>query len=261
MNRSDLDEALRDSPVQMIFAFETVSSTNDFGLEQLDSGEDVPDWTLVIADQQTAGRGRLNRKWVTQPGAGLAFSLILRLGAFEKEHMNLFPPLAALAVSEALEEDYGLQPAVKWPNDVLLSGRKTSGILAEASWLGEEVRGLVIGIGVNITPAAIPPPEMLFFPATCIEAEAGRPVDRLRLLRRILLSLGAWRKRLETAEFYAAWERRLAFRGENVRVERPAGEILVGKVLGINAQGDLRLMADGGEEIAISVGDVRLRPM
>src|SRR4030042_1614769 len=103
----------------------------------IQAGSNRSDWTLVIADTQTAGRGRMNRKWVTEPGAGLAFTMIFRLKEFEKGHVNLFSPLAALAVAEALEEGYGLHPAIKWPNDVLLNGKKTCGILAETSWLGD----------------------------------------------------------------------------------------------------------------------------
>lgn len=261
MKKDDLERVIKGTPIQSIYAFDTITSTNDFGLAQLHEGADAPDWTLIVADKQTAGRGRLNRRWVTEAGAGLAFSLILRLTDNEAEHVNLFSPIGALAVSEALEAGYGLQPAIKWPNDVLLGGKKTSGILAETSWLGEVMRGLVIGIGINITPAAIPPPEMLMFPATCVESETGHAVDRLDLLHMIIASLAEWRKQLATPEFYGAWEGRLAFRGEAVRVERPAGDPLIGIVLGISANGDLRLMLDKGGEVHISVGDVRLRPV
>lgn len=260
MNKQDLENVLAGSPVQSIYAFDSISSTNDFALERLGSQEDVPDWTLVIADTQTAGRGRLNRKWVTEPGAGLAFTLIFRANDFEKGHINLFSPLAALAVSEALEEGYSLRPAIKWPNDVLLNGMKTCGILAETSWRGDVLPGLVLGIGVNIKPGAIPPPEMLLFPATCVENEAGRPVERMDILRRIILSLGEWRERLGSKEFFSAWESRLAFKGEWVRIERPAGDHLTGKVVGISADGCLRLLSEKEEEVLISVGDVRLRP-
>ncbi len=261
MDTKELENLLSASPVQSIFAFDTISSTNDFGLQKLSAYADTPDWTLVIAETQTAGRGRLNRKWVTEPGAGLAFSLVLRLNDFEKEHAALFSPWAAVAVAETLADGYGLQPAIKWPNDVLLGGRKTCGILAETSWLGEEMQGVVVGIGVNIRPASIPPPEKVLFPATCIENEAGRHVERLYLLREIILALGKWRSRLGTPEFYAAWEGRLAFRGEWVRIERPGVDPLLGIVAGIAMDGCLRLQVEQGGETLVSVGDVRLRPL
>ena len=94
----------------------------------------------MIADQQTKGRGRLGRSWVTNPGAALAFSIILRPTAEEIDHLGLFSPLAGLAVCLALQNLH-LPAEIKWPNDVLLARRKTCGILAESVWQGEQLQG------------------------------------------------------------------------------------------------------------------------
>src|SRR5512142_3320319 len=126
-------------PVAHIRCFDTVGSTNDEALAWAAAG--AQDGCLVVADQQTLGRGRLNRRWITRPGAALAFSLIFQPGPEEIERMGFFSPLGALAISQALEEKLGLSPEIKWPNDVLLMGRKTAGILVEAAWMGTRLQG------------------------------------------------------------------------------------------------------------------------
>ena len=155
--------------------FESIGSTNDEAMAWADAGAE--DWSLVVADQQTQGRGRLGRHWVTNPGAALAFSLVLRPSREEMAFASLFSPLGGMGVASALEE-IGLAALVKWPNDVLLNRRKVCGILGEAAWTGDRLNGMVLGIGVNVASESVPPAGELLFPATCVEAELGRPLDR-----------------------------------------------------------------------------------
>ena len=219
----------------------------------------------MVADEQTAGRGRFNRRWVTRPGAALAFSLILRLAPEEISHLTLFSPWGALAVAQTLESRFQLRPQIKWPNDVLLSGRKISGILAEISWTGTVLEGVVLGIGINVTRASVPPPEDLLFPAGSLEEACDHPLERWQLLRDVLETLILWRPRLGTAEFYQAWQERLAFRGEWVIIKAGDGSApdLRGQLIGVDPDGSLRLRPEGaepGSEITVRVGDVHLRP-
>jgi BirA family biotin operon repressor/biotin-[acetyl-CoA-carboxylase] ligase len=245
-------------PIPAIRYFDQTGSTNDEALAWADSG--APDGALVAADSQTAGRGRLARRWVTHPGAALACSLILRPHPWEIDRVGLFSPLGALAVAEALEKEFALQPRIKWPNDVLLDGRKVCGILLDASWLGDQLAALVIGIGVNVLAAAVPPPEELLFPATSVESALGRAVAREDLLRSVLASFFAWREKIASAEFLAAWDQRLAYRGERVEIEQAGAAPLTGTVLGVRDTGALRLRIASGDEILVIAGDVRLRP-
>ena len=157
---------------------ELVGSTNDFALAWGEAG--AADGSLVVADEQTAGRGRLDRRWFTPPGAALAFSLVLRPNPAELTCVARFSPLGALAVQQALAVNLNLPAEIKWPNDVLVGRRKVCGILAESTWQGETLTALVLGIGVNITPAAVPPADQLLFPAGCIETALGKPVPRGR---------------------------------------------------------------------------------
>lgn len=257
MDVQSLTSRLAGLPVPQIRLFDSIGSTNDEALDWAIAGG--ADGCLVVADQQTLGRGRLGRHWVTNPGSALAFSLILHPTPREQENFGGFSPLGALAISQALEAIPGLAPQIKWPNDVLLQRRKAAGILVEVAWLGDKIQGVVIGIGLNITREAVPPDKDLLFPAISVEQVAGRAVDRLDLLHAILRSLFAWRAKLGTEEFLRAWEQRLAFRDEPVRIEGAGTCPITGTVIGIDQAGNLLLRAENNTIINVAVGDVHLR--
>ncbi len=236
---------------------EETGSTNDDALAWAEQG--AADGSLVVADTQTRGRGRLDRRWVTSPGSALAFSLIFRPSPDEAAQAGLFAGLGAVAVAEALEQGWALKPQIKWPNDVLLEGKKTCGILAEAVWSGNQLQAVVLGIGVNVAPSSVPSPEALLFPATCIEAALGRTVERAEVLERIVERLFFWRPALGSAEFLDAWNRRLAFRGQVVQIVMP-GYNISGEVIEVDPAGGLRLRRSDGSEETVLAGDVHLRP-
>ena len=168
MNERTLRRALADLPLGEVRFFEQTGSSNDIALAW--AAEGAPDLSLVYAEQQNSGRGRARRRWLTVAGGGLAFSLILRPEAGQERSPASFSALAALGVCSALEA-LDVPAEIKWPNDVLVCGRKVCGVLAEAVWLGEQVDRIVLGVGVNVTPASIPPADGLTFPATCLEGE------------------------------------------------------------------------------------------
>jgi len=252
-----LRAALAHLNLAVVYYLDTVGSTNDYARQLAESG--AADGTLVVADEQTRGRGRLDRRWLTPAGSALAFSLVLRPSPAEIERVGLFAPLCGVAVCAALRLEFGLAAEVKWPNDVLLERRKTCGVLVEAHWLGATLQSVIAGIGVNVARASVPPPGALLFPATCVEEQVGRPVARESLLAAVLAAFGSWRSRLGSPAFLETWESWLAFKGEMVNVESAAG-ILSGRVLGVTPDGSLRLQTAFGSEQAVSVGDVRLRP-
>ncbi len=258
MNEADLRASLAYLPLHGLRYFASTGSTNLDALAWAEAG--AADGSLVVADEQTQGRGRLERRWVTLPGSGLAFSLILRPHLTELPHAALISPLGALAVCEALL-GLGLHARIKWPNDVLVSGRKLCGILAESAWLADQLQAVVLGIGINMAPGSLPPTDQLNFPATCLEAELGREVDRVEFLGTVLQELFSWRPQLGKPLFFKTWQDNLAYRNEIVRVEIPGGVDLIGHLRGINADGSLRLIAPDGQEISVLAGDVRLRPL
>jgi BirA family biotin operon repressor/biotin-[acetyl-CoA-carboxylase] ligase len=257
MDEPAVKAGLAGLPIPEVRFFAETGSTNDVAMAWAVEG--APDGSLVGADSQTNGRGRMGRHWVTSPGAALAFSLVLRPTAIERQNIGLFSPLAGLGVAVALE-GLGLAPQVKWPNDVLLSRRKVCGILAEAAWVGDQLQALVLGVGVNVASSSVPPDDQVIFPATCVETALGRSVDRLSLLRETLRAIFEWRPRLATPDFIQAWQRRLAFRGENVVVNPPNQPEIHGELVGVDDQGNLLVKAPTGEIHAILAGDVHLRP-
>lgn len=268
-------QELADLPIGPIRYFDSITSTNDEASDW--AANDAPDLAVVIANEQTQGRGRLNKRWYTPADAGLAFSIILKQFGQNLPLINLnlsrATALGALAVCDALEECYQLPTQIKWPNDVLIRGKKICGILAEAQWFGEQVNCITLGIGINVSCASLPLESEQTFPATCLEdcIEKGRKVDdsseQILLLRAVLNKILAWRPLLHSIIFTQAWENKLAYRGEWVvayqdyplkppKNTRPIAE---GKLLGITPNGAVQLLNPEGEIITLQVGEIHLR--
>ena len=262
MDQATLENLLASLPLGGVRYFSTLGSTNDLAKRWASAG--AADLSLVVADEQTAGRGRLGRRWLTLPEAALAFSLVIKPTSLEPDdsHLPRLAALGALAVCDALNAALPpvLPAQIKWPNDVLAERRKLAGVLVEARWQGEHLADAILGIGINVAPESVPPPEELDFPATCVETAVGNPVDRWELLRAVLLKLLEWRQRLDSDDLVRAWERRLAFRGEWVRLLQEGAPALEGQVLGLHPDGALRLRLRSGEVAAFSAGELRLRP-
>jgi BirA family biotin operon repressor/biotin-[acetyl-CoA-carboxylase] ligase len=229
-----------------------------------------------VADEQTAGRGRLDRRWYTPPGSALAFSLILRPEGLPPALLESPAPgsgaalmrltaLGALAVCETLNQALPpmLPAQIKWPNDVIATRRKLAGVLAVLQWSGDRLDAAVLGIGVNVGRHAIPPAGQLNFPATCVEEAVGEEVDRWILLEAVLSRLLAWKAELDSERFLQAWRGRLAFKGEWVQVLDEGGQtpFQEGQVAGLNPDGTLRLRLRTGEIASLQSGEIRLRPV
>jgi BirA family biotin operon repressor/biotin-[acetyl-CoA-carboxylase] ligase len=254
----DLRKALSSLPLGGLQYFPSTGSTNDVALAWLAQG--AKDFSLVAADEQTSGRGRMNRRWFTPAGSALAFSLVLRPENGGPARVSLFAGLGALALCQALDS-LGLAAQIKWPNDVLINRKKVAGILVEAVWMGDAVDGLVLGMGVNVTPEAVPPAAALQFPATSVQAEVGHPVERVALLGQILSRVANIREQVDSPGFLAGWQERLAFRGERVQVTQEGRPPLVGLLDGLEADGSLRLLKEDGDFWVVRQGEVRLRPL
>jgi BirA family biotin operon repressor/biotin-[acetyl-CoA-carboxylase] ligase len=255
----ELVDALRGLPLGGLRFFPTIGSTNDEALAW--AAEGAKDSSIVVADEQTAGRGRMGRRWLTPAGSALAFSLILCPRGREREAVGLFSGLGPLALVDALRV-YGIAAQIKWPNDVLIRGKKAAGILVETVWMGMEVDSVVLGMGVNVAPASVPPVEGLNFPATCIHAEMQDTIPRFHLLKTLLKALFTRRASIASDAFLHDWETSLAFLGETVRVwAGETAEPVIGQVEGLEADGSLRVRESGGETRVIRFGEVQLRPL
>ena len=242
---------------QAVRWYARVDSTNDEAKRLADSG--MPEGLLVVAEEQTHGRGRSGRRWLTPPGTGLAISLLLRpkLPALLAPRLSM---LAGLSVAEAVEQVTGLPACLKWPNDVLLGGKKAGGILVETGLAGEQLDYAVIGIGLNI--GAAPPPEMVDFPATSLQAEAGAGLDRVQVLRAVLERMQMHYAQIgpdSGRALHQAWSARLAWLGQQVTATTSGGDY-VGLAETADEDGALIIRLDSGQTVRVLAGDVRLRP-
>ncbi len=225
----------------------------------------APEGTLVIADRQTAGRGRLGRSFFSPPGGGLYLSLLLRPpGPADRLHEHVFA--AAVAVAEAARAHLPSVPVeIKWPNDVLLAGRKTSGINLPAQIDGARVASAILGIGVNVnTEAGDFPPELQSI-ATSLRIAGGRVLDRVAFAEDLLCRLEQWIDTLRRQGFDVVldcWRRYFRMEGASVRVGGPGvSEELEGTVEGVAPDGALLLGVVRAGEIhreRILAGDVTL---
>ena len=246
------------SPLNLgtIHYFDSIGSTNDEALAWAAQG--AADLSLILADEQTSGRGRAGRKWASPRGMALALSLILRPAANEADSPSLFTGLAALALVDALKL-HGLAAQIKWPNDILINRKKCAGILVESVWTGDALDAVVIGIGVNVLSGSAPPEEALLFPATSLESELGKPLDRIDLLRDVLSALLKWRPLMGQQDFIQAWESELAFKGESVHVWQDNEAPIAGRVMGLAPDGNLRLLSND-KIVTVHFGEIHLRP-
>jgi len=238
-----------------LYFYQSIGSTNDRASELAKQGS--PHGTLVVAEEQTAGRGRTGRMWYSPANAALALSLVLRPKDLTPESVGGLTALGALAVVDVLG-NVGAEAEIKWPNDVLVHGRKIAGVLVEISWEGLEPEFVILGIGVNVRSMSIPPDEKVDFPATCVEAVVEKHVDRQKLLLGVIEAVGRWIPQLGGNDIKSAWNHRLAYRGQEVVVLRER-ESICGRVHGLTTEGHLKMVMKDGKKITVAVGDVHLR--
>jgi BirA family biotin operon repressor/biotin-[acetyl-CoA-carboxylase] ligase len=257
-NAETITGALRAAGVDAsVHFFAEAGSTNDEARRLL-AGR-APEWTAVIANHQTDGRGRMARQWVAPSGTSICLSVVLR-PKIEAAHLPRVTMLGAVALMHALRRwfDAG-DVALKWPNDVLLRGRKAAGILAEASFLGAQCAGVVLGIGVNVTVDFSAHPDLAKTAISMAEAAPGARFDRVDVLAALLSELTRWYPRLQAADLFEAWRGALATLGRRVCAVLPNGEVCTGTAERVDPDGALWLHTDGGARVCLHAGDVSLR--
>jgi BirA family biotin operon repressor/biotin-[acetyl-CoA-carboxylase] ligase len=237
----------------------SIGSTNDVAKEL--AIRRAPEGTLVIADEQTAGKGRLGRRWLAPPGTSLLMSLLFRphfLAPYQAQRLTM---ICSLAVVEAIETVTGLAAAIKWPNDIMVQGKKVGGILTELGATGERLKYAVVGLGLNVNLdfGAVEAMGELAATATSLSQELGREVSRLTLLWRILENIESRYQRLGAGELsHDEWASRLITLHNYVTVDAPQGAV-EGWAEDVDADGALILRTDCGERQRVLAGDVTLR--
>jgi BirA family biotin operon repressor/biotin-[acetyl-CoA-carboxylase] ligase len=232
--------------------YESVGSTNDVAKQLADAGE--PEGTLVIADEQSAGRGRFGRAWIAPARSSILMSLVLRPPLQPQQSLRVTMAVA-LGVYDTIRAETGLDARTKWHNDILLRGKKCAGILAEAQIVGDALEYAVVGVGVNVNFAAA---SVAGIPgdATTLSDELGKPLPRAPLVQSLLKCIEQYYLRLCAGEnLRAEWAARLATLHQRVRAQTPWG-IEEGIAEDVDDDGTLLLRRVDGSLARLISGDV-----
>ena len=237
---------------QNVLYYQNVTSTMALAKEEALAG--AAEGTVVLAEEQSAGRGRLERRWVSPPGC-IALSVVLYPQPSELPSLIM---VASLAVANAIEAITGLKPGIKWPNDVRLNGKKVCGILVDSGQSADGKTYAVIGIGINanVKAADIGP---VLQPATSLYDELGSEISRLEIVRQLLTEIERLYLSLkEGDEVYRQWRYNLETLGK--RVSADAGDIVFeGLADDVDEDGHLAIILDDGSLIFLAAGDVTLQ--
>lgn len=237
------------------FAKET-DSTNEW-VKRL-SREGAPHGTLAVAEFQSAGKGRLGRRWQAPEGSSVMMSLLLK-PEFEPQYASMLTVVMGLSVAQAVQM-LGAQVSIKWPNDVVMSRRKICGILTEMGLNGNNIREVVIGVGINVNLKEIP--QELQDKATSLYLETGKTYDRVQVLAEILESFEqnyeTFIRTCDLSGMIEEYNKLLANRNQPVRI-LDRNLPWEGTALGINEQGELLVKDEQGEIQVVRAGEVSVR--
>lgn len=237
---------------QRVLYYPSLASTMEIAKQQ--AGQGAPEGTVILAGEQMAGRGRLGRVWVSPPG-NIALSLILYP---RRAYLSALIMLASLAVVHSLEKVTGLKPQIKWPNDVLINGRKVCGILIESDVQKDKVKYAILGIGINVNLRLADFPEIQPM-ATSLSDELGKEVSRLSVIRDLFVEIERLYLTLATGgSIYEEWRDNLVTLGQPVRV-KSGSTISEGIAESVARDGSLLLRGADGSLTRIVAGDVTLR--
>jgi len=242
-----------DKTVYTIYKYARMNSTNAFLKQHCST---LPDYSVIWADEQTQGRGRFARIWNSEPGLDLTFSLLLPLTSLEQKLRQNITQIAALSVAQMLES-YDLKPSVKWPNDVLIQGKKISGILCEITETDERVCGVLgIGININSTEKFL---ACLDLPATSLRCELHHKVVRQDLLTKLLeIIINCFNVLCQTGFTQNRQEikKRLAFINEHIIFTDVNQDSYSGKIIDLNDDGTLLFECEKRGVISLNSGEI-----
>lgn len=242
-----------------IQVFQETTSTNDV-VDKL-ARDQVKEGAVVFAETQTRGRGRLGRRWISPPGKGLWFSVLLRPN-LPPESATQLTIAAATALARAIRSQTELRPEIKWPNDILIRGRKVAGVLTELSAELDRIRYVILGIGVDVNQGADEFPTELRSIATSLRIERGQALDRPALAAAVLHDLDHDYHRVLRGEFEAVaseWEDHCTTLGQDVCIQVGHRQ-LRGRAESLDGTGALLLRTHHGHLERVTGGDVTLKP-
>lgn len=237
---------------------ESLTSTQTIAHQQVQEG--AADGTVVICEEQTAGRGRLMRKWETQKGKGIWMSVILRPNV-PPYAAPQFTLVAAVATTRAIQDVTGVRPDIKWPNDLLINGLKVTGILTEMQADPDCINAIIIGIGINVNHEVSDFDENLVNIATSLKMASGKSIDRAKLVAKLLFYLEKYSKQYVEEGFQnikTLWEEYSCTIGNRIKATT-IRETFIGKAIGITNDGVLKIQLDDGTIQKVYSADIELQ--
>jgi len=256
ITENDIRKSLRTKVFgKAIYSFDTINSTNIFAKSLKEA--DCPDGTLIVADEQTAGKGRQGRRWSSQKGMNLLFSVVTR-PRLVQEKMRVLPFGAALAVAGAIEQRTQIKAECKWPNDVLIEGKKVAGMLIETTTQNDDLMTVILGIGININQTEFP--DDIKQKATSLKLASHQNVDRVGLLCAVLEEL---EHRFEQLRHFSPqiildeWKRRTPMLGGEITLVEHQSSIRV-RARDVAPNGALIIEELNGGRREVFAGDVSI---
>ena len=247
---SDIREVVHEA-----ILFDEVVSTNDIALEMAAAG--MPEGLAILAESQTGGKGRLGRSWFSPPGRNIYLSLLLR-PALQMREYPLFSPAAAVGIINGIHVCTGLKVDVKWPNDLMVEGKKVGGILLVSGVSGGQSKALVVGVGLNVNLDLADFPEDLREGATSLKMVLGQPIDRTSLVMDVLKGMVAQIHLLQAGasdQVMAAVRERCLTLGKKIRVTTPS-QVFEGRAEAIEKDGALTIRLGDRSSRSILIGDI-----
>ena len=238
-----------------IYYFETLDSTNTYAVAHID---ELSDCDLIVAKSQTSGRGRLNRKWISSEG-NLFASFVIKEPFKEPFYATMVSSLSVVAAIRKLYPE--VEPVIKWPNDVVIDGKKICGVLCEGVIREGKLKGIICGIGVNLNLTA-EELESIDQPAISLAVATGEKINLKKFTDELAIYLNWYyiTGNNRVSELYRVWKDRNGVIGKRVTLCPPSGEPFFAKVLDISEDGQLIVEKEDGNEIRFSCGDVKLKP-
>jgi len=238
-----------------LYFYRSIESTNDKA--KILSSNGAPEGTLIVADEQTAGRGRFNRRWFTPQGGNLAVSFIFRSNLTTSD-ISQIPILGGLATAYAIEYVCNISPKLKWPNDIWVDQAKIAGILIETSYNIEMPEWFILGIGINVncTPTEVTNPS---YGVSCLADIIGYKIDRVDLLQQLVHNVGLLYNKLGKCSITEEWEERMLWKGQHIEVVDSGNNPIEGIALGIATNGALLIQLSNGDRDRVYSGEIRLK--
>ena len=259
LSEEEVRERLRTDVIgRRLVCLPETASTNVTAFRMAEDG--AAEGTVIIADAQSGGKGRMGRVWSSPPGINLYCSIVLR-PTIKPYHAPQLTFLSAVAVARAIEQTTALKPGIKWPNDVLIHGSKVAGLLNEMSAETDGINFVILGIGVNLNMSTTQFPADLRTPATSLLLELGRPVNRAQFTAAMLGELDRLYKDFLACGFGPVreeWQQRCNANGHEVSVSDGGAETVRGVFDGIDGDGAMLVRLPNGRVERILCGDVRV---